>query len=196
MKRFFNTVLKFSFLSLAVIGMLSVSGCDDDDPAVDPLVGKYRLTNATTAAELTIVLPGATDPTTLPNGSDVTSIIASILAAASPCENPANAAIELAEGGTFYYTCNGEDVDRVDSGEWSADATSNSVTLTIQSESLGQTITVVVSDYTVVSTSFSGLIEGFPVPIDINQPFGAPLEGTSTPNFQFASVDATFTKIP
>ena len=68
MKRHFITLMKVSILSSALVGMLIMSGCGDDEPTTDPLVGKYRLTNATLAAELTIVLTGATEAATCESG--------------------------------------------------------------------------------------------------------------------------------
>lgn len=200
MKSNFTSFLKFSLIAFSMAGLVFITGCGDDDE-VDPLVGTYRLTNATLAEALTITLPGTQEAAEYPAGTDMTALIAGILAAASPCENPVNAAVELASDGTFYYKCLNEDVERVSSGEWiqSDDGTGSDVlTLIIVSESLDQTITVVVTELEITGTTFSGRIDGFPAPIDANQDFGAPLEGTDPPvlNFQFASIDATFTKLP
>jgi len=178
-------------------GLVVMTGCNDDEGTVevDPLVGVYAFTNATLATALEITLAPGTDPMELPVGSDVTELLAGILAAAGPCENPVNSRIELAEDGTFYYICTGEDVDRVDSGTWTS--TETTITLTIASVSLDMTIPVIVSGYTISGNSFTGLIEGFPVPKDVTQDFGVPLEGTEgVLNFQFANVNATFTKLP
>jgi hypothetical protein len=200
MKSNFTSFLKFSLIAFSMAGLVFITGCSDDDE-VDPLVGTYALTNATVAEALTITLPGASEPATLPAGTPITELVAGILAAASPCENPANAAVELGADGTYYYKCIGEDVERVDSGEWNKGTDTNGsevLTLIIVSESLGQTITVVVTDLVITGTTFSGRIDGFPAPIDANQAFGAPLTGTDPPvlNFQFASINATFTKLP
>lgn len=201
MKSNFTSFLKFSLIAFSMAGLVFITGCGDDDPEVDPLVGTYALSNATLAEALTITLPGSEEAAEYPAGTDFTTLIAGILAAASPCENPANAAVELAADGTFYYKCVGEDADRVNSGEWNQSTDSNGsdvLTLIIVSESLGQTITVIVTELEITGTTFSGRIDGFPAPIDANQDFGAPLEGTDPPvlNFQFASINATFTKLP
>jgi len=200
MKSNFTSFLKFSLIAFSMAGLVFVTGCGEDDE-VDPLVGTYALSDATLATALTITLPGTQGPAEYPAGTDFTTLIAGILAAASPCENLANAAVELASDGTFYYKCVGEVADRVDSGEWSKGSDSagaDVLTLIIVSESLGQTITVVVTELVITGTTFSGLISGFPAPIDANQAFGAPLEGTDPPvlNFQFADINATFTKLP
>ena len=195
MKRNFISFFKFSFIAFSMAGLVVMTGCgDDDEPEVDPLVGVYQLSEALLADDLTIIPTGAQEETTLPASYDMTEVITGILAAASPCENPANAAIELGDDGRFYYICNGEDVEQIDSGEWSSNEATKTITLTIQSETLGQTLNIIVTDYTITGNSFSGTIAGFPVPYDFNLPFGAPLPDGGV-NFQLASIDATFTKI-
>ena len=195
MRRYFVTFLKFGLIAFSLTGMILMTGCGDDDTVVDPLVGKYVLSNATVASALTITLPGDSDPSTLEEGTPITEIIGGILAAASPCVNPVNTAIELAADGTLFYICVGEDVNSVDSGEWSSDTDSNTITLIIQSEAFSTPLTVVVKNYTISVGSFSGLIEGFPVPKDANESLGILLSNGSL-NFQFASINATFTKLP
>jgi hypothetical protein len=204
MKSNFTSFLKFSLIAFSMAGLVLITGCSDDDPEVNPLVGKYQLTNATLADGLTITLVqepaeclNDPQPQTLPAGFDMTAVIATILASASPCEDPTKAAIELAEGGVFYYLCVGEDEDRVSSGEWTSDETT--ISLTINSETLDQVLPITVSDYTISGTSFSGTISNFPVPINPCVPFGGDLdpdtEGLQA-NFQFAAINATFTKLP
>lgn len=184
-----TTFVQKGLLALALTGMIFVTSCNkDDEIVVDPLLGVYKLTQAQLAAELTMVLTGMETPTTLPVGTSVTTLIGSILAGASPCVNPANAAIELGDGGIFFYTCEGEDVDRIDSGTWSANTSTNVLTMNIKSVALGQTIQVVVSEYLLTGAILTGTVAGFPVPIDANKP----LDPT---NLQIATVDVSFSKI-
>ena len=184
MKRI-NYLMGIILVAMAVMTF----SCEDDPKEIDPLVGTYVFTSATFNDTVPIKIQQM-DMTFLP-GSDAGDFVGPGLLGAAPCDNPENAAIELKDDGTSYYACLTEETPE-QMGTWSINTDRTILTLNI---SVPQIFSLNISDLDIKTTSFGGIVENFPLPRDASVELGAILPG-GIPNYQVASVDVMFTKVP
>lgn len=121
----------FGFSLTALVFFTSCNNDDDEEPAKETLAGVYQMDKAI----LTTDIKDVDDVVIVPSGSDVTAIMASGIFGASPCENPANSAIDMREGGKLYFNCIGSEsnVTPTDAGTWSENSSLTSLTLSLSS---------------------------------------------------------------
>ena len=166
-----------------------VFSCEEKQEEIDPLIGTYVFTSATFNDTVTIKIQQM-DVMFLP-GSDASAFVGPGLLGAAPCDNPENAVIELKDDGTTYFACLTEE-NQEQMGTWSINSDRTTLTLNISNP---QTFSLNVSDLDINTNSFAGTVENFPLPIDASVELGVLLPG-GIPNFQVASVDVMFTKVP
>lgn len=190
----------FSILTMVAFSFVAVftTSCDEDDP-VDPLVGVYALTSATSGAAFSVSLDGV-NVSDFPASQDVTVLISGGLYISSPCANPVNARTELRSDGGLYNVCAGESVEAVQ-GSWEVNTARTELTLTV---TIGtQSVPVILTGLTENGLTISGTITNFPFALDLTRvtdtaPLGATLTAgpySGNPNIQFLNVTVTFTKV-
>lgn len=175
-------------LIMAVTFLLLLS-CEEKKEEVDVLVGSYVFTSATFNETVSITIDQV-KVEFLP-GSDASAFVGPGIVGAAPCDDLQNAAIELKSDGTTYYICLGE-TNQVQMGTWSINSARTTLTLNISNP---QTFSLNIINLEVTASSFSGTVENFPLPIDAGVELGGSLPGGLV-NYQIASVDVTFTKVP
>jgi hypothetical protein len=179
-----------SALMPAVIGLLLVTCDKKDEETIDPLVGTYTFTSATFNDTVRMKVPSFGDIILLPgtNGSD---FVTQGLLGAAPCDDPANAAVELRNDGKTFYACRNED-NEAQMGTWLINTDRDILTLNISNP---QPFSLTITGLNISGNAFSGTVENFPLPLDASIDLGDPLPGGGV-NYQTASVDLTFTKVP
>ena len=78
-------------------------------------------------------------------------------------------------------------------GTWLINTDRTILTLNISNP---QAFGLTISDLTITANSFSGTVENFPLPKDSDYELGEDLPEGGGPNYQTASVDLAFTKVP
>ena len=124
----------FMLFGLSLAALLTFTSCNDDDdeePAKETLAGVYQMDKATLTTDITDV----DDVVVVPSGTDVTAIMASGIFGASPCEDQANSAIDMREGGKLYFNCIGAESNETptDAGTWSENSSLTVLTLSLSS---------------------------------------------------------------
>jgi len=163
--------------------------CDEKNEEVDPLVSKYVFTSATFNEAVTITVQQV--EMEFPAGSDASLFVGPGILGAAPCDDLQNAAIELKENGTTFYTCLGES-NELQMGTWQINSARTILTLNI---STPQTFSLNITGLDIKTNSFSGTVENFPLPINAGVELGGSLPGGFV-NYQTGSVEVTFTKVP
>jgi len=169
--------------------MIMVSCKKDDEPEVDPLVGTYVFSSATFNEAVSIVIQDV--QVDFAASSDATQFVGPGLLSAAPCANPQNAAIELREVGTAFIVCLTEVIEE-QLGTWSINSGRTILTVNISNP---QPFVLTIEDLTITSNSFTGTVTNFPLPINTAYALGEPIPDNGF-NYQTASVDVTFTKVP
>ena len=176
------------FLSLA--GLLGVASCSkDDEKKVDQIVGTYTFTSAEFNEAVTIIIQD--NPVEFASGSDASQFVGPAILGAAPCDNPENAAVDLRANGTAFYACVNE-VNEDQMGTWTIN---DERTILYISISNPQPFALTITDLTVSSTSFTGTVTNFPLPLDTAYQIGVVIPDVGL-NYQTASVDVTFTQVP
>ncbi len=143
----------------------------DDEPQVEPLVGKYTFRSATFENEITIKING--QDITFPAGGDATSYVAGGLFGAAPCNDPNNAALELRENGQGFFVCIGE-TNEIQGGRWEVNDERTQITLFITNPA---PVTVLIENFTLANSILSGRVSNFPLVKDTQYSIGSPLPG-------------------
>jgi hypothetical protein len=175
-------------LILAALVLLLVS-CDKKTEEVDELVGTYVFASASFNDTVYIIIQD-NQVEFLP-GSDAAAFVGPGLLSSAPCENPQNAAIELSSDGKANYACLNE-TNKEQMGVWSINADRTILTLTLSNPA---PFALTISGLEITANSFSGTVENFPLPINAGYDLGAMLPGAII-NYQVASVDLTFNRVP
>ncbi len=173
---------------MSVITLMAVS-CDEKEEEPDALVGTYVFSSASFNDSVKITVEGYEVQFT-PN-SNAADFVGPGLMGAAPCADPQNAAIEMKSNGTVYYTCLTE-ASEEQMGTWIINSERTILTMNISNP---QPFALTISGLDITATSFSGTVENFPLPIDAGEPLGTMLPGVGI-NYQTASVDLTFTRVP
>ena len=107
---------RFIFLAFLSLSLVFLPGCDDDpEEELSPYIGDYIITNATLSANLVLeTLP--IGPTTVPAGTDITTMIQTALLGAVDCV-PESSLIELREDFSLYISC-ATSMEEIDGGTW------------------------------------------------------------------------------
>ncbi len=181
--------INFSMGLIMAATTLLLFSCEEKKEEIDALVGNYVFTSATFNESVSILIQQA--EVEFPQGSDASAFVGPGIVGAAPCDNLQNAAIELKADGTTYYICMGE-TNQAQMGTWSINSARTILTLNISNP---QTFSLSIIELQVTASSFSGTVENFPLPLDAGVELGGSLPGGLV-NYQTASVDVTFTKVP
>ena len=176
-------------IGLIMAAALLLFSCEEKKDEADELVGSYVFTSATFNESVTIIIQEQNVP--FPAASDASAFVSEGLLGAAPCDDTENAAIELKADGTTFFICLGE-TNQEQLGTWSINTARTTLTLNISNP---QTFSLNIVDLEITATSFSGTVENFPLPINAGFELGASLPGGLV-NYQIASVDISFTKVP
>ncbi len=177
-------------LFLGILGFLLVACEKKKDAEVDPLVGTYTFTSATFNENVSMKTPLGN--VVFPSGFDASFFISDGLLGSAPCDDSTNAAVELKSDGKTYYACLNE-TNEAQMGTWLINTDRTELILNISNP---QPFSLKITGLTISNNSFSGTVENFPLPKDTDYELGADLPDAAGPNYQTASVDLTFTKVP
>ena len=182
--------------NLLIIGIMSLAGllcfisCSkDDEKKVDEIVGTYAFTSAEFNDAVTITIQDY--PVEFASGSDASQFVGPAILGAAPCDNPENAAVDLRANGTAFYVCVTE-VNEEQAGTWTIN---DDRTILYISISNPQAFALTINELVVSSTLFTGTVTNFPLPLDTAYQIGDLIPDVGL-NYQTASVDVTFTKVP
>ena len=178
----------FAGLLMAASALLLATCEKNKDEEVDPIVGVYTFESATLNEAVSLKLQGLN--VTIPAGTDAALFVTEGLLGAAPCDDPANAAVELRNDGKAFYVCLTEDNEQ-QMGTWLIGADRTELVLNISNP---QAFSLNITGLTIAADSFSGTVENFPLPLDASIELGEDLPGGGV-NYQTASVSLTFTKV-
>jgi hypothetical protein len=189
----FTAFALFGILLTAVFTFTSCNNDDDEETPEETLAGVYRMEEAV----LTSDVVDAEDSVIIPSGTPVTEIMAGGIFGASPCDNPANSAVDLQDGGKLFFVCVGTEsgVPGVDAGSWSENATLTQLTLSLNATvvpPIGFDLTII--NLTTGSGKINGTIPGVPLPGELLQPFFPTVTFPALP--QLVSADVQFGAVP
>ena len=104
------------FLAFLSVSLVFLPGCKDDpEEELSPYIGDYIITKATLSENLVLeTLP--IGPTTVPVGTDITTMIQTALLGAVDCV-PESSLIELREDFSLYISC-ATSMEEIDGGTW------------------------------------------------------------------------------
>lgn len=175
--------------SFAVILAFLLISCEEKKDEPDPLVGTYTFSSATFNDTVVVVIQE--NDFQFQPGSSAAEFVSNGLLGAAPCDNAQNAAVELREDGTGYMVCLNEENEE-QMGTWFINSDRTILTLNISNP---MPFALTISNLNITENAFSGTVENFPLPKDTSVPLGQMLPG-NIPNYQAASVDLTFTRVP
>jgi hypothetical protein len=186
-----KSVIKVSGILISMLCLVPVFtiSCDNDENGdVDPLVGKYTFTSATFNDTVNVKVDG-TYYQFLP-GSDASQFVRNGILKAAPCDDMANAAVDLRSNGQNFYICLGE-TNEEQMGTWVINSDRTVLTFNISNP---QSLALIIKDLVVSETQFDGTVENFPFVLDNAYELGETIPNGPI-NFQIASVDVQFTKV-
>jgi hypothetical protein len=186
-----NSIIKVLGILISVLTLIllfTVSCNNDENGDEDPLVGKYTFTSATFNDTVNVKVDGNYIQF-LPE-SDASQFVRNGILKAAPCDNLANAAVDLRSNGQNYYICIGE-TNEEQMGTWVINSDRTILTFNISNP---QSLALIIADLVITETQFDGTVENFPFPLDNAYELGASLPGGLI-NFQMASVDVKFSKV-
>ena len=185
-----KSIIKVLGILLSVLCLIPVFtiSCDNDENGdVDPLVGKYTFTSATFNVAVSIKVDGTYIEFT--SGSDASQFVRNGILKAAPCDDMANAAVDLRSNGQTFYICLGE-INEDQMGTWVNEGDSI-LTFNISNP---LPLALIIKDLIITETQFNGTVENFPFPYDNAYELGETIPGIGI-NFQQASVDVQFNKV-
>ena len=186
-----KSIIKVLGILLSVLCLIPVFtiSCDNDENGdVDPLVGKYTFTSATFNVAVSIKVDGTyTEFTT---GSDASQFVMNGILTAAPCNDMANAAVDIKSNGHTFYICLGE-INEDQMGTWVINSDRTELTFNISNPQL---LALIIKNLVITETQFDGTVENFPFPFDNAYELGETIPGIGI-NFQQASVDVQFNKV-
>ncbi|MEQ9301564.1 MAG: hypothetical protein RIF33_23500 [Cyclobacteriaceae bacterium] len=147
-------------LMVASMALVSACGDDDSEPAVEPLLGIWEISSATLAADVSAT-NALGDDLLLPEGTDLTAVIATSFLANIECTNPTAKAIELAEGNDILYVCTLEEKSQA-AGSWSLNSDRSGLDLRITID--GQIVALNLVNLVETSSTMGGLVNSIPLP--------------------------------
>ena len=184
-----NSIIKVLgiFISILIlIPMFSVSCDNDENGNVDPLIGKYTFSSAVFNETVGIKVEGYY--VSFQPGDDASLFVRNGILKAAPCDNIANAAVDLRSDGKTYYICLGED-NEDQMGTW-VNVGDSVLTFNISNP---QSLALIISGLEITETQFKGTVENFPLPRDTEYELGADFPGGK--NIALKSVDVTFARV-
>jgi hypothetical protein len=194
--RFLRRLAAFALFGIALAAVFTFVSCngDDEEPEEDPtLAGVYQMQEAL----LTDDIKDVANNVIIQSGSDVTEIMAGGIFGQSPCEDPANSAVDMREDGKLFFVCIGDEsgVQGVDAGSWTENET-----LTVLTLNLNATVVpplgfqLAITDVTKAGSTISGTIGAVPIPgYLLNQAPG--LEDIDFPTVQTVGATVKFVEV-
>jgi len=195
-RRLIWRITAYMLFGMVMAGLVTFSSCSDDDdeePEVTTLAGIYSMTEAITTTDIKDVDGNVI----IPSGSDVTAIMAGGIFGASPCDNPANSAVDMAEDGKLYFICTGDESDKegVDAGSWSESSDLTTLTLTLNAEVVPGGYVLEIINVTKTGAIVNGTISTVPLPgALLSQVEG--FEDVEFPFIQLIGAEVEFTQVP
>lgn len=196
-RRLIWRITAYMLFGLTMAGLVTFTSCSDDDeenPPVETLAGVYKMTEAITTTDIVDM----EDSVIIPSGSNVTAIMSGGIFGASPCDNPANSAIDMATDGKLFFVCVGSESDKngVDAGSWSENSDLTTLTLTLNSTVVPpQGFALTVTNVSLTGSVISGTIAGVPMPNTLLGQIPG-LEEVNFPIVQLVGAEIEFTAVP
>lgn len=154
-----------TMLLLAALSLVLFQACkdkDDDDnnntPAVDPYTGFYTYGSASFVNDETIII--GQDTLFFPAGSDASAFVQPGLLGSAPCQDPANAALELRSNFESYYACLNES-NSLKQGTWAVSPDRKTITLNLQNPVV---FAVFIENVTLQNNVLQGVITNLIIP--------------------------------
>jgi hypothetical protein len=176
---------------LAAVLMFSNWNSDDEEPVEETLAGVYQMSQAILQSNVV----DADENVIIPTGTNVTQIMGAGIFGASPCENPANSAIDQREDGKLYFVCIGSEssTQGVDAGSWSENSTLTQITLSLNATVVPPAgFQLTITDVTRSGSTVSGSMTNVPMP---SQLLEAAFPGVTFPAIQLVDADVQFIKV-
>ncbi len=144
------------FLAFLSLSLVFLPACDDDpEEELSPYIGDYIITKATLSVDLVLeTLP--IGPTTVPAGTDITTMIQTALLGAIDCV-PESSIIELREDFSLYLSC-ASSMEELDAGTWE-EQSETVIVLSMNSTAIPSSetgIVLTISDVSLVSNVLTG----------------------------------------
>ena len=185
-----KTIVASLLLGLSISMIFLFSGCGDDgeNPAEpETLEGIYQMSKVVLTQDYKIG-----EITIVPAGTDITLLAADGILEAAPCDNPANAAVDLRDTGELFLVCNGESGE-LKVGTWSENASLTTLSLNLSSPPFPQNLQLNVTNITRNAGSITGEINPLTLPPDAIEDLLPP--GVEPPIAILLAVEVTFVKI-
>jgi len=180
-----NAIFRYAMQFMVVFALMSlvfVQSCkdkDDDDDnggtTVDPYSGFYKFISATFNNTDTIIF--GQDTMIYQPGDDASIYVANGLLGLAPCQDQANAALELRSNFESYYACINEP-NSLKQGTWAVSADRKILTLNITNPA---PFAVTIANVQLQNNVLTGTITNLPI-----------VSGTV---YKFVSVNTTFNKV-
>lgn len=163
--------------------------CNGDDEPAEPetLVGKYQMQKVVLNEDYKIG-----EITIIPAGTDITQLAAEGILASAPCNNPANAAVDLRDTGELFLVCIGES-DEQKAGTWTENSSLTTLSLNLSSPPFPQNLQLSVTNITRSTDSIVGDINSLVLPADAITDLLPP--GIDPPLAVILTVEVTFVKV-
>jgi hypothetical protein len=187
LKRIFVASLLFG-LTLSISFLFTGCGDDDDDPGEpETLVGTYQMSQVVVTQDYKIG-----EITIIPAGTNVTELAAEGILDAAPCDDPANAAVDLRDTGELFLVCDGE-AGELKVGTWTENANLTTLSLNLSSPPFPQALQLNVTNITRTANNITGEINPLTLPSDAIADLLPP--GVEPPLAILLAVEVTFVKI-
>jgi hypothetical protein len=122
-------ILNFKFLTVLLISLASVAGCNKDEAKVSAFVGDYVITEAKVAQSFNVPVTGMGN-IPVPIGTPITAAIQTALLGAVTCSSADKTYVELREDFSLYMSC--EKANPLNAGTW-AEVSSSELLLNLNS---------------------------------------------------------------
>ena len=107
--------MNFKFLTILLVALGFIAGCNDDEVKVSLFVGDYVITEATVAESFIIPVTGVGDiPVQV--GTPITAAIQTALLSAVSCSSPDKSYVEIRKDFSLYMSCEG--ASPLNAGTW------------------------------------------------------------------------------
>jgi hypothetical protein len=187
LRGFVITALLFG-LTLSMSFVFTGCGDDGDDPGEpETLVGIYQMSKVVLTQDYKIG-----EITIIPSGTDITQLAADGILEAAPCDDPANAAVDLRDTNELFLVCNGESGE-LKVGTWTENSNLTTLSLNLSSPPFPQALQLNVTNITRGPNSITGEINPLTLPADAIADILPP--GVDPPLAVLLAVEVTFVKI-
>jgi hypothetical protein len=191
-RRLLWNLMALSLFGFVLAAVFTFTSCSDDPVEVtETLAGVYQMDNATLNDDVV----DAKDSVIIPSGADVTLIMGGGIFGASPCQNPANSAIDMRDDGKLFFVCIGSEsaTPGVDAGSWTENSSLTTLTLSLNATvvpPLGFELSIISVSRS--GSTVNGTIPGVPLPSTL---LAQVFPTVTFPDIQIVGADIQFSEV-